>query len=121
VQAVCFGPGEAVNQTLVAAGLKMPCGYAVKPGGLPSSLVDYWEEAVCSLAVQANCYCYALDRQSTRGYWCVAGGMGQLLPQSLTCRGAHTNTPHTPPATHAASRVTPRLTPPPSTAAAVPR
>jgi hypothetical protein len=28
----CFGPGERLNHTLVAAGIKMPCGYSVKNG-----------------------------------------------------------------------------------------
>jgi hypothetical protein len=33
----CFGPGETLNQTLVAAGIKMPCGYSIKDG-----TVSYW-------------------------------------------------------------------------------
>jgi hypothetical protein len=33
----CFGPGERLNHTLVAAGIKMPCGYSVKDGH-----VSYW-------------------------------------------------------------------------------
>jgi hypothetical protein len=33
----CFGPGERLNHTLVAAGIKMPCGYSVNDG-----VVSYW-------------------------------------------------------------------------------
>lgn len=33
----CFGPGEQLNHTLVAAGIKMPCGYSVRGGQ-----VRYW-------------------------------------------------------------------------------
>lgn len=67
VQAACFGPGQRINHTLVAAGLKMPCGYDVQAG-----LVSYWEEAVCELALRSNCYCYALNTQSHGGY-CIPG------------------------------------------------
>lgn len=64
VQLACFGPGQRPNQTLIAAGIKMPCGYSVKADGR----VDYWEEGVCDLAVRSNCYCYR----------CVGVWLGEL-------------------------------------------
>lgn len=95
VQVSCFGPGHHVNQTLVGsgasgwlclplrstanssspatpsellAGLKMPCGYAVRPSGV----VDYWEETVCERSLRSNCYCYALNAKTNSGY-CIPG------------------------------------------------
>jgi hypothetical protein len=50
------------------AGLKMPCGYAVRPSGV----VDYWEEAVCERSLRSNCYCYALNAKTNSGY-CIPG------------------------------------------------
>lgn len=97
VQLSCFGPGQPINQTLVGsgasgwrclplgraaalsrlacnpkrmllAGLKMPCGYAVRPSGV----VDYWEETVCERSLRSNCYCYALNAKTNSGY-CIPG------------------------------------------------
>ncbi|WIA11722.1 hypothetical protein OEZ85_011817 [Tetradesmus obliquus] len=64
----CFGPGEQLNHTLVAAGIKMPCGYSVRGGQ-----VRYWEENACRETITSNCYCYAINKVGWSGGYCMPG------------------------------------------------
>jgi len=82
VQLSCFGPGQRINHTLVAAGLKMPCAYTVTQSGY----VDYWEEAACEVSLRSNCYCYAIGKQNNQGY-CIPGytTVGTLDVNHSTC------------------------------------
>jgi hypothetical protein len=68
VSELCFKSSEPYNDTLVAAGAKLPCGYALHPS---CKTVTYWEEAACPETLLTNCYCYALDRYM-KGY-CTPG------------------------------------------------
>eukprot|EP00879_Flechtneria_rotunda_P005992 GHRR01006301.1.p1 GENE.GHRR01006301.1~~GHRR01006301.1.p1 ORF type:complete len:341 (+),score=86.96 GHRR01006301.1:251-1273(+) len=76
----CFGPGEAVDVTLLQNGKKLPCFYKGNEWGN----YDYWEENACDILIRSNCYCFAIGRYE--GSYCEPGlgGTGKALQLPVT-------------------------------------